>query len=176
MENNLYDLLIESTNNNEDALMKIIDKFMPLIKNYNRKLSYDGADSDLIIHLIKIVKKFVNKRHFDFTNDKLIVSYIAKSIKHEYIRLSKINCKITKNETLLNEDILSIPTDNNFENAILINELLNRLPKNQSSLLRQIYMDGYSETNLATKLNISRQAINKAKRKALDNLKKYIQI
>lgn len=49
------------------------------------------------------------------------------------------------------------------------------LPKDKSDLLRDIFINDYSENDLAKKLNVSRQAINKSKRKSLNLLKKYLE-
>ena len=153
-------------------MLEIINKFMPLIKKYSRKLVYDGAESDLIIAIIKLIQSYPN--YNKISSEGEIIAYVNTSIIHEYIKLSKKSQKIASFEMPLNDDIYSIATDTNIENMLYVNELLDRLPASQSILLKHLFVDEYSEVNLAKKLNISRQAVNKNKRKALNNLKKYI--
>ncbi|MEG6566939.1 hypothetical protein V6B95_08190 [Thermoanaerobacterium saccharolyticum] len=39
-------------------MLKLIQKFKPLINKYKRKLGYDGAEEDIILWLVKAVKKY----------------------------------------------------------------------------------------------------------------------
>ena len=167
MENQLY-YKIEKAKfiDNKEYVEEIIKMFMPIIQKYSTKLNFDGADTDLIISLIKIIKSLPNLKE-----DKIIISYINVSIKHEYIRLSKKYNKIIKTELPLDEYIYQIPLDDD-ENLFILYELLDKLPQPQGQLLKEIFINGSSEISLANKLNISRQAVNKA----LENLRKYIEI
>ncbi|MCQ1528835.1 hypothetical protein [Lutispora saccharofermentans] len=61
MENNLYKLIVEAQKGNKDSCITLIDQFNPIVKKYSKKLGYDGADTDLIIWLIKTINK-INKR------------------------------------------------------------------------------------------------------------------
>jgi RNA polymerase sigma factor (sigma-70 family) len=56
----------------------------------------------------------------------------------------------------------------------MINKALEQLPEKQRNILKQIYIYGYNESEIARKLHISRQAVNKTKKKALENLKYYL--
>ncbi|WP_274542125.1 hypothetical protein [Clostridium tetani] len=40
--NNLYCLVKHSQSKDDKAILRILDKFSPLIKKYSRKLNYDG--------------------------------------------------------------------------------------------------------------------------------------
>lgn len=174
MIKSLKDLVVEAKKDNKNAMMEIINIFMPLIKKYSRKLLYDGAESDIVILLIKIIKSYPISNEGKSIQDKDIVAYINVSVKHEYIRLSKKFSEFVKMETELNEDIYLIETDDNIENVLLINELLNKLSNMQKTILKELYIIGCTQTALAKKLNISRQAINKNKFKALNKLKSYL--
>ncbi len=44
----------------------------------------------------------------------------------------------------------------------------------QRTILEERYIKNYSDIEIANKLNISRQAVNKTKNKALENLRTYM--
>lgn len=185
MTNNLKDLVIEVKKYNknsenkenkttEAAMMEIITIFTPLIKKYSRKLLYDGAESDLIILILKLIRYYPIPEEEVDIEDKDIIAYIHTSVKHEYIRLSKKYYAIVNMETELNEKVYYIPQYDNVENVLIVNELLDKLPYIQKTILKELFFMGYTQTDLAKKLNISRKAVNKNKFKALNKLKDYL--
>lgn len=176
MHDDLYPLMKQSQNKNKEDTMKIIEKFMPLIKKYARKLDYDGADTDLIISLIKLIKKFPINEDNMFQEDKVIVSYIYISIKNEYIRLSQKYCKISKSELFCGDDIISNLQCYDEIYDFIVVDLLKELPELQKQIIKGIFLLNLKEVELAKILNISRQAVNKTKRRALKNLKKYLSL
>ncbi len=157
MDRSLYDLLTGVANNEENAMLQIIYRFMPLIKMYSRKLAYDGAESDLIINIIKITKLYLIYNYINLEEEGKIVSYIVTSTKHEYIRLSKKFANILKTEVSLDENTSTLELNDNHEEYIFVKELLDKLPNSQRDILKKIFVYGYSEKDLAIKLNISRQ-------------------
>ena len=174
MKDELLILIKESQNKNKDATMKIIEKFRPLINKYARKLNYDGADTDLTISLIKLIKKFLVDKSELLQKDKAIVSYIFVSIKNEYIRLSQKYGKVFQTEIHCKDDIINNLQGHDDVYDFIIEDLLKELPKLQGEILSGIFLLNIKEVELAKSLNISRQAVNSTKRRALKNLKKYI--
>lgn len=172
MKSSLYFNFQKAKDNDTDSTLYIVETFIPLIKKYSRKLNFDGADTDLIISLLNLIKSLPDH----LTDDNAIVSYIAVSIKNEYIKLSKRNNKIMKTEILFDEYIKEFPFSNDEESLLILNELLDKLPKNQSELLKGIFIDGYSVVSIAKKLNISRQAVNKTKNIALKQLRTQLEM
>lgn len=169
----LYLLAQSARDGNKDAKEKIIWRFIPLIKKYSRKLNYDGAESDLIIALLEIINNFPFYKKSN--NEKEFIAYITVSIKNEYIKLSKKYCKILNFEVELKEDIYKDPLmDIDPENMVLLNMLLEELPENQQKILKELFINGFSENDLAEKLRVTHQAVNKTKRKAINNLKRLI--
>lgn len=176
MIKNLHELVIEGQNGDKNSMMEIITIFMPLIKKYSRKLLYDGAETDMIILIIKLIKTYPILRNNNSIHEKEIIAYIHTSVKHEYIRLSKKFTKISTMEIELNEEIYLIPANDNIENILMINELLDKLTNIQRTILIELFLVGRTQTELAKKLKISRQAINKNKSKALNKLKSYLEL
>ncbi|MCB2318027.1 sigma-70 family RNA polymerase sigma factor [Clostridium tagluense] len=174
MDDELCTLIKQSQNKNKDAATKIIEKFMPLIKKYATKLNYDGADTDLIISLIKLIKKLPIDKNKLFEKDKVIVSYIAISIKNEYIRLSQRYGKISKMEIICEDDIINNLQHYDENYSFIVEDLLKKLPALQNKIIKGIFLLNLKEVDLAVSLGISRQAVNSTKRRALKNLKKYL--
>lgn len=89
MKQDLYTIILESKHGNQISMLHLIEKFRPLINKYARKLNYDGADSDLIISFICIIKAIPIKTNLNLKETQQIVGYIANSIRYKYIELSK---------------------------------------------------------------------------------------
>ncbi|MBV1820964.1 RNA polymerase sigma factor [Clostridium cochlearium] len=172
--NNLYCLVKHSQSKDDKAILRILDKFSPLIKKYSRKLNYDGADSDLTIALIEIINKIPISTNKNMTKEYILVSYIATSLVNKYIYLSKKHQSSTKLDVILNEEILYSEPEGNLEDKILLNMSLDRLPKLQQKILKEYFYNDKSCLELARELNVSRQSINQTKNRALNNLKKYL--
>lgn len=166
----LYKLVECSMKGDKECMLEIINKFKPLIRKYSRKLNYDGSDSDLIICLLETINS-IPVNNLEMQKDERIIGYINASIKHKYIYLSKKYTHIINSETELDTDILGEACEDISENLIFINNLVDKLPKLQQEIIKQIYFKGKSVNDMAKQLNISRQAVNKAKNRALKNLK-----
>lgn len=54
----LSDLIhVANSKHDPDAVEQIVEKFKPIILKTAKRLNYDGADTDLVIHLIEQVYK-----------------------------------------------------------------------------------------------------------------------
>ncbi|SHH41981.1 sigma-70 family RNA polymerase sigma factor [Tepidibacter thalassicus] len=177
MQKKLYEIIAEAQNGNKESMMLIINKFNLLIKKYSKKLNYDGAYSDLIINLIEIIKNIPIYENKNIKREECIIKYISSSLKYKYIKLSKKYKNIYVSEIELNEKITvsKNQTENTIEIKFLLNEFLDKLSNRQRYILQKIYIYGYTESEIAKKLQISRQAVNKTKKKALKKLQNSIQ-
>lgn len=130
----------------------------------------DGEDTkqDLIIHLIKLVNNMPidNKNLFE---DKNIVGYIAKSIRNEYIKLSKKRNKININEMELSLQIEISHEDSEPEFEIL--DMFKVLTKKEAYIMKLLYVYYLSVNEIADYMKISRQAVNQSKNRALKKIK-----
>lgn len=178
-DKNLYFLIYQYQNeNDDDSLLLVLEQFTPLIKKYARKLSYDGAQTDLIIYFIELLKKIpLNKQ---MKEDKYLLGYISTSIKNHYIKLNKSYYKILTNETKLNLDLTTPELiidnfQNDFiENTIVLNLALSKLSECQKKIIIDKFFNQKTDIEISKELNISRQAINKTKNKALNNMRNYL--
>lgn len=176
MPNLLYELIKSSSEGDQNATMEIIEKFFPLIKKYSIKLSYEDADTDLIISLIEIITYLSKSEDSNIINkEECIVGYISESLKHKYIQLSKVRDNIYKHEVELNIELSNEEVINNEEENIFLNDILNKLPELQRKVIKERYLEDRTCSEIAKKLGISRQAVNKLKNRALNNLRKYIE-
>lgn len=96
----------------------------------------------------------------NFKEDKYIVNYIYKSIKSEYIKLSKYNRKHDIKDEF-DDSIKSKYQSNEIEYHLLLNAIETMLNEDELNLFKLRFVDNYSEIEIAHKYNISRQAINK---------------
>lgn len=123
----------------------------------------------MIIHLISVINK-INLHNKDLCKDKVIVSYIAKSIRNEYIKLSKKKNKIIVNESELNLDI-EVAYDG-FESEFELLDIFKILKEKEAYIMKLLYVHCLSVSEISTFMNISRQAVNQAKNRALRKIKK----
>ncbi len=168
----------KAQNGDEKSMMEIIEKFKPLTKKYSRKLNYDDAEVDIIIFLIETIKKIPIFTNINLNKDECIVGYIHTSIKNRYISLSKEYMSINSHETPLDINIISHYTlqddQESINNHIFIFHLLDKLPPYQKQIIKNIFIDNMPETALSNRLHVSRQSVNRAKNRALSNMKKFI--
>jgi RNA polymerase sigma factor (sigma-70 family) len=168
-----YQLVKKVQLKDKNALMELIQKFSPLMKKYSRKLNYDGAESDLIIGFIEILNK-VPLEKTNMKNNKYILGYINTAVKNKFIALSKHNCSILNNEVELNLDITGEYKENSIENKLILKAALLSLPKYQRKIIVEEFCKDKTESELSKELKVSRQAINKTKNTALNNIKRYL--
>jgi len=78
---------------------------------------------------------------------------------------------IRKRENVLNEiEFAEHSFTTTAENRIFIQQLLNTLPSQGKTILLKLYMEDQTEAEVASQLNISQQAVNKWKKKMLQQL------
>ena len=161
-------LFKEQSNN----FMDILSYFDSKIKYLSYKLKYPEASTDLIIYLYELTLKLDLKK---FNDDDEVLKYIRRCLNNKSINLYyKINSHenfITYNsdEELLN--ILDKNITNNEYSNIVFKDLISLLkPKQKIIIFIKFYLQ-LSDVEIANKLKISRQAVNKSKRQALKFLK-----
>ena len=153
------------SNSKQDKLLYLIKKYEPLLKKYARKLNYDGAETDLTIAFIEIIRKMPK-----LGEEKFIISYIQKSIKNKYIKLSIKQQSIIQKEIIYDFNILGKDSIHDINLSIDIRSALKYLTIQQRKIVLLNILQ-YSDTEIANILNITRQAVNKTKRKAFYTLK-----
>ena len=83
--------------------------------------------------------------------------------------------KLKKNECILVDQV--IPQNSfasNVIDKIVVEQLLDSIPENGINVLKKIYLEGYTEADVARQLEISQQAVNRWKNKMLKRLSQTV--
>lgn len=54
----LSQMVTEVKNGNNESVAELVERLMPIIKRCCRKLGYDGAESDLVEHIVKAAQNY----------------------------------------------------------------------------------------------------------------------
>lgn len=172
-------LLLKAIGENEDedevkeAKLSIIERFTPKIKYYAKKLSYEYAETDMIIAMLEIIQTTKAEKVEDRETGQ-IVNFILSALNNKYMQLVNRQANRIIEETSINT--LIIPIYDRYENLEKYNTLL--MLKGLSGLQRKIiiakYVYGYRCTEIAKLTGKSRQAISKQEKRALMLIKKSL--
>lgn len=158
-------------NKNSKDILEILNTFDSIINKYSRKLNGEDTKQDLYVFLINLIHN-INYNSIVNYEDKQLLSYLSKSLKNEYIRLSKKNDKQKNNEYYNCED--KELGFNLIESNIETLDIIDTLNDYEKNIIKLIIINGYSPAEIAKKMGKSRQAINQAKIRALNKLKNFI--
>lgn len=177
---NIAEKIILAQNGSEKAMLEIIEVFSPIINKYTRLLKYDeDCRSELILKLITLIKNEIDLKRMKNKNDGAIINYINSAIKHYYISISKAACKLRDNELLPEQDFWLYTSENNatdfsyIENYIITDTIKSVLTRREFYCVYSIILNGLTAEEVAKTLNISKQAVNQCKKRALQKLKKH---
>lgn len=170
------DLITQSHSGNADATIALINKFNPLIKKYAYQLHEDDAYDDLLVDFIQLIHNIdLDKIHNRC--DGCLVSYISRAMRCAFIKESKqrkslqdivLDSELEDDQIYHIESLLS-QRDSYFQYELPGIESV--LTKREASVIRMIYINGYSACEAAQRLGTSRQAVNQMKNRALKKLK-----
>lgn len=166
-------LIGKSQNHDKYSMELLIIKFEPILNSLSYKLGYDCAKTDLTIFFIKLIYSIKLESIMNLSEGAL-VNYIKTSFYREYYRLSKAQIK---NEICQESDIdICINDYNKIEGKIFLDELVLKkvINEKQKYVLMKKYCHYFTDEEISKELCISRQAVSKSHRKAIDSLKKYL--
>lgn len=169
----LYNIIQKYKEGNTNEIINILEKFDPLLNKFDRNSYYEDMKSELSLYMFHILNKIpIEKKGFN--QDKFIVSYIYKSLKNKYIHLNKTSqlihtIEIENENKLLNSSY----TERELESVELF-DMFKNLTNYEKTILTQIYIYNFKESEIARDLKVSRQAINKTHKRALSKLKSLI--
>lgn len=160
------------------AALQLLELFDKLLKKYARLLGTEDAYEDLRLFFFELLDKLKDKRVCN-DNDGYVVSYISKSIKNQYIALSKGKraIKSTVFSDVSDEQMIYIEQIAAIEDVVNITDYFpvkNKLSPREETILQQFFVGEYSIEEIAQQLGISRQAVNQAKNRALNKIRKEI--
>lgn len=176
-EFNLYEEIQEAKQCNA-ALLNLITRFTPLLVKYAEKLTTEDAYFDLQLDFIELILKF-DLDNMKRTDNAALLSYIKKAVYNSYIKRSKIFCEYRTKNYLFSEMSeeqfavvsLQLSTNDSYDSLQLI-ECKKCLTSQEFEIILLLYYYGYGVAEISGLKNISRQAVNQIKRRALSKLYK----
>lgn len=174
----MFEIILAAQSGDEQAMLKLIEDFTPLLKKYGKKLKRDDGFEELCASFISVVHKIPLSK-MESSNPAVFISYFATAVKNEYIRLSKAE----KNYEIRMAD-LPEESEQMLENQLVtedvyqydIGYLLNNslLSPYQRDILYQHFCEDKPISKIAEEYGVSRQSINHTKKRALDILRKSL--
>lgn len=173
------DLIVQLQKGYKEAALALINKFHPLLKKYAFKLRYEDAYDDLLVDFIEILNRIRLDRIRD-TSEGVLISYICKSIRGSYIK-RLITLKRLRNfvpysdlseSELYYAETLSSASDSHLR--LELTGIDQVLTESELSVVKMIYLLGYTVAETASLHGITRQAVNKTKKRALQKLAKWL--
>ena len=162
---------------NENAMLEIIDAFEPLIVKYTSYMGYnEDVHSELVLKLISFVKT-IDLDKLRCQNNYVIVDYIEKTIRNEYIALSKGQNRTKSHEVHFEyEDFVNISeTKDSLQDSLhdkLIYDIMKSvLTEREFLCVDLVVLQGYTAEQVGERLGITKQAVNQCKKRGLNKLK-----
>lgn len=168
--------LYKTCDGNRHYLLKIIDKFEPLIKKYANKFprcDCEDVCQEMAIAVIEAVNKIKK-----YDNEAQCVKYISMALKMKFVELYRKKKRIEEYqiEVIPLSDEKHCESDNPYEEIELLTDL-NKLKRTknrlQSQIASYILAEGLTDAEIGEKLNISRQYVNRCKKEIFAELKEY---
>lgn len=171
MDKNLLQKIIRFQRN-QDNFMEILSHFNLKIKYLSHMLKYPEAETDLIIYLYELLRSPKLKT---FENDKELLAYISKCLKNKSIalfhKISKDRERINFTEETELLDVMNFKEKRDEYSDVMFRDLISSLKPRQKQITFYKFYLQLSDVEIAEIFKISRQAVNKAQRLALKNLK-----
>ena len=172
----LRTLIDKAQENDNEALMELINRFQPAIRKYALKLNYEDAYEDLVLWFIELVKaqKLADLR------EEVIVSYINVCIKNYYNKkIEKIIERkkeylwsdMTEETSYYAEKLLAKEDEKDLFMELRLKEVLN---DGELQIIYWIYIEGYSTAEIARLMKKTRQAVNQMKQRAIKKIKEIL--
>lgn len=175
-QNNSISALIQKykQENDSDTLLEIINRMIPLINKYARGLyysEYEDVHQELILALIESVNKI---KKYDI--EEKCLSYLVRGVKNKFMELYRKERSIKEEQ--LSYEILELPQiSNTFQDADFYMDIKQLLSEEKSTTKRKIIeliaYENATDSEIAFKLHISRQYVNRYKKEIVSKLPKY---
>lgn len=152
------------------AFPLIYAEFEGLIYHYTAKCSAEDTYQELTVFLVELLYK-AKLSQFVKNSDNSFKRYIAVCLGNKYIALSKEDI-LRKSRNISFED--RTPSVDGFFEKQLLKDAMAKLTVKQQKVICYKYIYDYSDTEIAYRLNISRQAVNRIKNRAFESLREYL--
>lgn len=164
---------------NDAAAMQLLEMFDKLLKKYARLLGTEDAYEELRLFFFELLNK-LQQKGLKNSSDMYAISYIVKSVKNQYIALSKAQACRKENvfSEMSEEQMVYVEQIASTDDRVDISSYFpseNRLSEREKAILQLFFVDEYSIEEIAQQLSISRQAVNQAKNRALNKIRKALE-
>jgi len=154
----------------EEATLILYNKFLPKIKKCSRNLNYETAETDITIRFLE----FIKNTNFDALNSKCdgaVVNYTNKFFNNTFVNL--LNSRNTHMPLIYLNDENTFMKDVPYydDQSNLNTDCFSYLTELQRKIIVYRYVYGYSVQEIAQKMKVSRQAVNKAKNRGIKIIK-----
>lgn len=166
MEEQKYAKLIKLAKQSEEALLQVIMKMEPLIKSYAKRMFFlerSDAEQEMTLAIIEAVKSIPICE-----KDGQCLAYIKNAVHFKFSYLCKKNLKKeTKESPYENVDENEQIYVEKYREIEILYDLENLpISKRQKDILTYI-INGYSDREIAEKMSLSRQYVNRIKKEIL---------
>lgn len=175
----LIDSIIHAQQGCDSDMMFFVSKFSGILKKYARKLNYEDAEQDLTADFIELIHH-IDIEKLNNTSDGAIVNFLIRSTYHYYVkRLQKERDR--KVPEVYFEDLT--PSQSNLvlvQTAVELEESISGyfpssgLSEREIFILMAVYTYGYSVSDIAKYLQVSRQNINQIKKRAENKIRQKL--
>lgn len=169
--------LISMIKEDKEKFHLIVDKFEPLINKYARLLYRDEKEDVYAEFMAALWEAVLNISFYD--NDGQVVNYIATALRNKYMELYRTSRRYHDNMVGIDKNEIERVTalDNSYED-ILIQESMNKirdtLSGNKREIFKLIFIEGFSDMEVANQLQISRQYVHRIKNSYVEMMKNKI--
>ncbi len=163
--------LVKNLKNGDKSSFETVNKeFIGLIVFFSKKIGGEDSLAELKAFLFELLIG-IEPENFKYDNSQTLKRYIAVSLRNRYIALSKEKQKYEKTELGLLDD--GIKYSASLEDRIMVKDMLRLLSEKQRLIVTYKYIYGYSDIEIADIMNISRQAVNRLKNRAISIIREY---
>ena len=170
MQNKELIRYIKEYQNHQTGVFNLIyNEYKKLLYHYGKKIGERDAVYDMTSFLAELLFN-INVLKFKEDSSEDLHKYIAVCLRNKYYLMLKTGQNMICCGSELTADITEPPRD--FDNSIFIKECLSLVTKTERKILILRYFYDYSDYEISEKLHISRQAVNKARNKAIEKIRK----
>lgn len=150
--------------NDSKVMEALIMDFFPLIRKYVKKLYFieqADAEQELVLAFIRAVKG-MNIHN----SEGEVIKYLENAVYFCYCNLCKDNINKNKYRNLFQFNNLNIAYIDKFQDVEFCIDIKNNIELTmQNKIVLSKLLEGFSDTEIAETLNVSRQYINRMKKK-----------
>ena len=177
----MYEMIVRAQDDDQDAMLDLIERFKPMLRKYARMLNedYEDAYSDALLWFIEIIRK-INLTRLKSHEDAVLVAYLSKSVNSEFIKKSM---RLSKNWQIVSfsqfeewqlDMIEDLQCNNTGSLSTLLQGIKPLLTDFEYMVVCGIVVYGYKDVDIARMNGKTKQNVSQTKKRAFEKLKNYI--